>query len=118
MRTIENQNLHDRLVKARVKEYETQGFVVFADHIGQQRPDEILGHIPDIVGIGTTLRVVAEVETSDSLLLPETEKQLVAFSKASADELHLIVPETGIENARNLVKRLGIKALIFYYQGC
>ncbi|GAG15959.1 unnamed protein product, partial [marine sediment metagenome] len=64
--TERSRTAHAQLIRALVREYESQGYYVQADHIGHRNgsPPPVNGHIPDVAAYsGGTLRIIAEAET-------------------------------------------------------
>ncbi len=97
----QSQTLHERLIRALVEKYESEGYSVQADHISHSngRPPEVGGHVPDIAAYKNgLLEIVAEAETCDSLSDSHTEGQWRAFS-ASPLEFHVIVPKSCLAEA-------------------
>lgn len=100
-RTIQQQTVHNNLVRRMVEAYYNRGyFNLRADHIGLSSgiPGLVNGYRPDISASKDGLNVICEVETSDSVTSNETINQWKAFS-ASGYPYHVLVPKSCYELA-------------------
>jgi len=116
-RTGKDKDLHDSMVKAMIKALKHKEIEVLkADVEGYERPDEIDGYIPDVVGkkeSGTI--VVVEVETCESVNSDHTKEQFKAFSNADG-EFWVDVPESCLEKLKKNVKAWKVIVNKWYYR--
>ncbi|MEK7096609.1 MAG: hypothetical protein AAB881_01515 [Patescibacteria group bacterium] len=75
---------HDQAVLIEANKYYSAGYTVTADHnVFYPQPSKIGDFIPDVyakrVVLGTLVEIVLEVETFDSVLSDEANKQAIAF---------------------------------------
>lgn len=110
MRTTKNQSDHDKMVKTMADKFERDGMTVKADHIGHKngQPPVIGGRIPDILATHYQKKIILEAETSDSISLEDTKKQMQTFSNVPGTEFHMIVPRGYTANLRQQARELGI----------
>ena len=83
-RTIEKQKLHDKCVEDKVKLWKKDGYIVFADIEGWNKPPEIEGYIPDVVARKHGTARICEIETEDTL---EAHRPQLETFKRYADNL-------------------------------
>lgn len=79
---LENE-IHSELMKKVTELMKTQGFKIWADYEGFEKPQEINGEIPDIYAEKDEETVVIEIETCASINWPETRKEYEIFANYS-----------------------------------
>ena len=82
-RTPRSQSRHDKAVKKRAEQLERQGYTVQADLKGWKQPGTIRGVRPDIDARKGDKRVIAEVETKESVGDARAERQERTFKAAA-----------------------------------
>lgn len=104
-----DKDLHDDMVNGMIKKLNEKGVTVLqADINGYDKPDEINGCIPDIVGIKKDkTKVVVEVETCESVDIDHTQKQFKAFSSADG-EFWVDCPESCLGELKRNAKSWGV----------
>jgi len=101
-RIMKSQQAHLNLIRALLRQYESQGYLVKADHIAHLngRPPEIGGHIPDLAAYNNgTIELIAEAETCDTIVGGDTREQWMAFA-ASRYAFEVIVPQSCLVKAQ------------------
>jgi hypothetical protein len=112
-RDHEEESLHYLMINVLVDSLEKEGFVVYADHVGDLRskPASLGGYTPDIEARrGNEVRLI-EVETRSTINLPETHQQL-AHLAAGLGTPYLAIPFDCIETAREMRDQLDIDVII------
>ena len=66
-RTDQAQKNHDTCVEGKAIEWKNDGYMVFADIEGWNKPEKIEGHIPDVIAKKKGVARICEVETEDTL---------------------------------------------------
>ncbi len=103
-----DRELHDRMVLLQIQTYQKEGSrVVAADLDGWPKPPKVGRHVPDIMVEFHGNVVYNEVETCETIGLPETREQLEDFAKWAT--LHVTVPESCLEEASQIIERWGVK---------
>jgi len=102
-RSPQNQTVHDRIVSARAGELRTAGNRVWADVPGYEKPQDVFGHIPDVLTNGRS-NILSEVETADSYSTQHTQEQLRAFDRAGNYRLEVVVPQSVLGDAKSLIE--------------
>lgn len=114
-----DQSQHERMVYAVAMRLDSEGFnEIKADVEGYELPDKIWWesaehkpHIPDITASKDSTSYFFEVETSDTIFVPESVVQWKLFS---AHAIHIngkfivVVPEGCLNEAREQVNNLGL----------
>jgi len=104
----QDKELHDRMVLAQISTYKNEGTrILAADLPGWPSPPKVGRHVPDIVVERQGKRVCNEVETCETIQTPETREQFEDFAKWAT--LHVTVPESCLEKARQIIAQLGVK---------
>jgi len=104
------------MVLLQMQMYEKEGArIVAADLPGWQPPPKVGRHVPDIMVEYLGRVVYNEVETCETINLPETREQLEDFSKWGT--LHMTVPATCLETARRFTSQWGVKVDAFWQYG-
>jgi hypothetical protein len=108
--------MHDKLVGACAIWFSARGFNVMAEAPGWQRPPNLLGWRPDIMGQSAhrTLQIIAEVETERSVGSSHTASQLCRLAKLAgrATKCYLIVPRAAVGISLEVVRDLGLSGPI------
>lgn len=111
-----DKELHDRMVLIQVQTYKMQrSRVVAADLDGWTKPPMVGGHVPDIMVEYEGKTVYNEVETCETIELPETREQLEDFAKRAT--LHVTVPKSCLERASQPMAQWGVKVGQFWSYG-
>ena len=96
------------MVLLQIQTYQKEGSrVVAADLQGWPAPPTIGRHVPDIMVEYKGKVVYNEVETSETIQMPETREQLEEFAKWAT--LHVTVPKSCLETAKRLIAQWGVK---------
>ena len=66
-RTEQKQLDHDKCVESKAIEWKNDGYIVFADLEGWDKPVEVEGYVPDILARKKGVARICEVETEDTL---------------------------------------------------
>jgi len=66
-RSVQKQIVHDKCVEEKATEWKDDGYMVFADLEGWDKPAEIEGYVPDIMATKHGVARICEVETDDTL---------------------------------------------------
>ena len=98
VRNEEEENLHTNMLKSMIEKLKEKNIVVIqADLEGYDKPDEISGKIPDIVGEKENkTRIIIEVETCGTIDIEHTKEQFESFSSADG-EFWVDVPKSCID---------------------
>ena len=67
LRSVQKQMDHDKCVESKATEWKDDGYIVFADVEGWNKPAEIEGYVPDILATKHGIARICEVETEDTL---------------------------------------------------
>lgn len=78
-RSIQKQMDHDKCVEKKATEWKDDGYIVFADLKGWDKPAEIEGYVPDVIATKHGVARICEVETDDTL--ESHRKQWGTFKK-------------------------------------
>jgi hypothetical protein len=98
-----SQSLHDSVVLNRAKELQGEGNRVWADVAEYVTPQEVYGHIPDVLANGTQ-NLLSEIETAETYSSQHTKEQLKAFDSASNYRLEVVVPQSVYYAAKQLIE--------------
>lgn len=111
LRSVEDNNLHNRMIMAVVRHLMSQGYEVHADHIGYPngKPEEWRGQRPDICAIKGNRKLYVEAETCESLNNEETKVQWVVLNSNKDASFCIIIPEKCKDQAINLATKWGVK---------
>ncbi len=66
-RSTEKQLDHDKCVESKVLAWKKDGYIVFADIEGWEKPIEIEGYVPDVIARKHGVARICEIETDDTL---------------------------------------------------
>ena len=66
-RTVQKQRDHDKCVENKANEWKNDGYIVFADLEGWNKPVEVEGYVPDVIARKKGVARICEVETEDTL---------------------------------------------------
>lgn len=121
-RNLPYDTMHTRMIAETVRELVAKGFRVEADHLHDfNQPNAIhwrgarTGHIPDVMATNGSRKLIAEVETPDSINDQHTYDQLKlfsAFAQLNGYEFILVIPPDIRPEADRIVRSLGITASI------
>ena len=108
--------LHDRMLLLQIQTYQKEGSrVVAADLDGWPMPPMVGRHVPDIMVEFHGKVVYNEVETCETIELPETREQLEDFAKWAT--LHVTSPQSCLETAKRVTAERGIEVETFWPYG-
>ncbi len=111
-----DKEFHDRMVLLQIQTYQKEGSrVVAADLKGWPAPPKVGRHVPDIMVEHQGKVVYNEVETCETIELPETREQLEDFAKWAT--LHVTVPKSCLEMAKRLIAQWGVKVETIWQYG-
>lgn len=109
------ETLHDILLRRTVFTFERDGHTdIKADHIEHPngKPEEVNGFVLDISSKKYGIPYITEVETCDSLDLPDTEEQFRAFSRTNAKFI-VVVPENCFDKVNQKIRNMSINANVY-----
>jgi hypothetical protein len=111
-----DKELHDRMLLLQIHTYEKEGSrVVAADLEGWPMPPQVGRHVPDIMVEFHGKVVYNEVETCETISLPETRKKLEEFAEWAT--LHVTIPQSCLEIAKRIAAERGIEVEEFWHYG-
>lgn len=110
---------HERMVYATTIRLDSEGFSnVKADVKGYEKPDKVWWestnhefHVPDLTASKNSTSYYFEVETGDTIFIPESSRQWKTFSNHATHingMFILVVPERYLDEAKEQVNNLGI----------
>ena len=112
----QDKELHDRMVEAQIAAYKSEGArILAADLPGWPSPPMIGRHVPDILVERQGKRICNEVETCETIQMPEAREQFEDFAKW--ETLHVTVPKSCLEKARQAIAQWGIKVEMIWSFG-
>jgi len=107
-----DEELHDRMLLLQIQTYQKEGSrVVAADLDGWPMPPRIGRHVPDIMVEFHGKVVYNEVETCETIELPETKERLEDFAEWAT--LHVTIPQSCLDTARRITAERGIEVETF-----
>jgi len=83
-RDVTEQKNHDMCALQKAKEWMDDGYIVFADLEGWNKPTDIEGYIPDVIAMKKGVARICEVETENTL---ESHKKQWECFKNYANEI-------------------------------
>lgn len=116
MRTNQNQDLHDRVVKYIESSLDSTKYDIHTNP-GQEKNWHIRGQFPDILLTpkgSKSVQFVLEVETSDTITAEETRNQWKEYANLPGT-FYLIVPKESLELAKIICAAQGIPAKFGYF---
>lgn len=113
-----NQPLHDEFVESVASQYKKDGYKVYADLAGWEKPEPISGHRPDVHAVPSAdmdeaVEVIVEVETCDTCDDEgHTKAQYQAFARWVRDndaQFEIGIPTSCLGRAQRATNTWGIK---------
>ena len=115
-RAPHTQSLHDTMVRSLANKFANDGYTVYADLPGFTQPPKIVNYIPDLYAVKSSVKIIGEAETCDTIGTDHTKEQYSAFSNVPGTEFHVIVPESCLEQAKRYAAIWGITVDKWWYQ--
>lgn len=108
---LKNIKIHKRLIMAMVNKLLSEGYKVWANHIGYPNglPRKFNEYMPDIYAEKKGEKLIIEAETCDSLGKKETHLRWIAFFAEEDIDFSVISTISCISKAKSLAKEWNIK---------
>lgn len=110
-----DKEVHDSMTRIRANNFKKKGYNVQADIDEYETPDEINGHIPDIIAKKEKEKIIAETETCDSYNSEHTKSQYKAFDNETDAKFHVVIPKSCYKKARKKAEEWGITVDYWWY---
>lgn len=111
-RSTETTGLHDRVIREIRQVLNQRDFDIYINP-GQEKNAGIAGNYPDVIMTEKStpnVKFILEVETLDSITKEEANSQWKKYSTEIKATFYIVVPEAGIQKAKDLCQQIGVNA--------